>query len=150
MIEPRFVAHQARGDLAQAGRSAQLRVQQRNEVALARQTPHARPGAVTLHTCFERTPRNELQNVAQNAIFAPHGGDPFCIEFAGKLLDSQKNQHHALCPPKPNRTVVHLLPGPSAQQMPALAEGWVPVTSTGMTVQTEFAVEAPTTPGRQI
>lgn len=61
VIKPCLVACHPRHDLPQARRTAQLPVQQRDEVALCRQLAHQPVGPALLHDLFEFRPRNQLR-----------------------------------------------------------------------------------------
>jgi hypothetical protein len=67
------VAGEPRLDLAQARRSRKLRIQQRHQLALRRQPPYPRIGAVSLNQPVELGPWNPLLQVMKHAILMPHG-----------------------------------------------------------------------------
>ena len=48
-------------------------MQQRHELALARQPAHAGIGRVLIHKPVEGAPRNELQQTVQESILVAHG-----------------------------------------------------------------------------
>jgi hypothetical protein len=66
-------------DLAQARRTRKLSEQQRQELALRRQTPHPMVGCVFIHKPVEHRPRNMLLKLVKNAILAPHDVDPLLV-----------------------------------------------------------------------
>ena len=70
------MALQASNDRAQAGRPGKLPVQQGNELALRRQTPHALVRVMRRYEPIELGPRNPLQEIVENAILVPHGVAP--------------------------------------------------------------------------
>jgi hypothetical protein len=45
-----------------------------------------------------------LQNLVKHAILVPHDVGPFRVPKAGQAFVAQKNQRHALCRQKLNRT----------------------------------------------
>ncbi len=77
MIEPRGLALQARLDVAQTPRSAELSVEHRDEVRPRLQTARIATGLMLPRKPIERRPRNMLQEAMKYAILMPHGVDPF-------------------------------------------------------------------------
>src|SRR3954451_3673256 len=100
------MARQARYDLAQTGRPRKLAVEQRNELSLGRQPPYPRIGTVIFHKSVEPIPRNMLKQPVKYADAA--WLDPFPCPKRRQTLGTQKNQRHAPCPQKTNRTAVGL------------------------------------------
>jgi len=86
-------------DIAQALGARELRIEERDQLALRGQPAHAGVRSVMIHKPIEPIPRQHLQDLMQKAMVVPHGADPFRVRAAGKLLESQKNQRHAPCPP---------------------------------------------------
>jgi hypothetical protein len=77
MIEPGRLALQPGHDLPQAYRPGQLAIQQRDELALRRQTPHTTIRLMHFDQPVEFTPWNPLQQIVEHAIVMPHGVAPF-------------------------------------------------------------------------
>jgi len=77
MIKPSRLALQARLDVAQTPRSAELSVEHRDEVRPRPQTARIATGLMLLHKAIEPRPRNLLQQAMKYAILMPHGVDPF-------------------------------------------------------------------------
>ena len=98
VIEPPAMARQRLLDIAQALGARELRVKKRDQLAFRGQPAHAGVRSVMIHKPIEPIPRQHLQDLMEEAIVVPHGADPLRVRAAGKLLESQKNQRHALCP----------------------------------------------------
>jgi len=106
VIEPRLVARHAGHDLTQAHRSAQLPVQQGDQLPLRRQRARPFISAVLLNRSIKLVPRQVLQQAVKYSILVQHGvGSIPCLE-RGETLETQKNPCHVPRPPKSNRTAV--------------------------------------------
>ena len=106
VVEPRRMARKSGHDLAQARRARKLAIEQRHQLALGRQPAHPRIGSVVFHQAIEPMPRNMLQKSVKYAILVPHGLILLRVPKRRQTLGTQKNQRHAPCPPKLNRTAV--------------------------------------------
>lgn len=89
VIEPRRVAPQPRLDLAQARGTRKLCIQHRHQLALRRQSPHPRIGAIGLDKAIERGPRNMLLQIMKDAILMPHGVVPFSCPITSPTLEHE-------------------------------------------------------------
>src|ERR1700712_1862065 len=65
-------------------------------------------GLVLIHKLIEATPRNLLQYAVEYTIVVLHGLILLRVPKRRQTLGTQKNQCHAPCPPKLNRTAVGL------------------------------------------
>src|SRR5260221_12765811 len=65
-------------------------------------------GPVLIHKLIEATPRNLLQYAVEYTIVVLHGLILRRVPKRRQTLGTQKNQCHAPCPPKLNRTAVGL------------------------------------------
>src|SRR5258708_5888730 len=65
-------------------------------------------GPVLIHKLIEATPRNLLQYAVEYTIVVLHGLILLRVPKRRQTLGTQKNQCHAPCPPKLNRTAVGL------------------------------------------
>src|ERR1700680_2172033 len=63
-------------------------------------------GLVLIHKLIEATPRNLLQYAVEYTIVVLHGLILLRVPKRRQTLGTQKNQCHAPCPPKLNRTAV--------------------------------------------
>jgi hypothetical protein len=96
VIKPPLMARHRRFDIAQRSGPRQLAMQQRQQLALGRETARQFAGPVILHKPIELRPRNEFQNVAKDSIGAQdsigirHGADPFHIQLSRKPLDTMR------------------------------------------------------------
>ena len=106
MVEPHRMARKSCHDLAQARRTRKLAVEQRHQLALGRKSAHPRIGTMVFHKAFEPMPRNVLQKSMKYAILMPHGLILLRVPKRRQTLGTQKNQRHAPCPQKSNRTAV--------------------------------------------
>ena len=88
MIKPRLMARHRRFDVAQRRGPRQLAIQQRQQLALRRETAHEIVGPVLLHKLVKLGPGNEFQNVAKDRIGMRHGADPFHVQLSRKTLDT--------------------------------------------------------------
>ena len=96
VIEPRLVARHRRFDLAQRAGAGQLAVQQRDQLVTGLELAHQFIAAVLVHKPIERAPRNEFEQIVENAILMPHGVDPLSCPDDSKPSGSEKNQCRAL------------------------------------------------------
>jgi hypothetical protein len=83
------VAFQFGFDLAQAARAANLRMQHRHQMSLARHHPIIPVGVVTIHEPIEDPPRNRLQKAMKNDILMLRGVDPFSCSVDSQPLESK-------------------------------------------------------------
>src|SRR6202795_3309047 len=84
-------------------------------------------GLVLIHKLIEATPRNLLQYAVEYTIVVLHGLILLRVPKRRQTLGTQKNQCHAPCPPKLNRTAVGLS-RPSTSLRPS-RKSWMPGTS---------------------
>src|SRR6478672_2887001 len=75
MVEPSGMTTQTGDDLAQAGGSRQLAVEQGDQLAPGGQSPHPRIGSMLLDQPVEGRPRDVLQQFVKDGILVPHGVD---------------------------------------------------------------------------
>ena len=66
-------------DLAQRGGAGELAVQQHKELMAGRKASRPIVGPIFVDQSVERRPRNEFEDVVQNAIRVAHGVDPFFV-----------------------------------------------------------------------
>src|SRR6202011_3770721 len=104
--ETHRMARKSCHDLAQARRARKLAVEQRNELTARRQPAHPRIGTIAFHKSVEPIPRNMLQISMKYATLMPHGLILLRVPERRQTLGAQKNQRHAPCPQKSNRTAV--------------------------------------------
>jgi hypothetical protein len=76
VIKPRPMARHHRLDFAQRGRAAELGEQQRQELMPRREAPHRLVGAEFGDQFVKRRPRNQFEQVVEDAIGVAHGVDP--------------------------------------------------------------------------
>ena len=88
------MARQRRLDLAQALGAGQLRVDQRNQLALRRQLADVLIGIVLIHKPSEALPRHMLQSAVEYAILMQHGVASFRVLIVGKT--SKPRRIHAM------------------------------------------------------
>src|SRR5664279_1608087 len=100
------MARQPGNRLAQAASAGKLAVQQGRELALRRQPAHTGIGSMFIHKRVEPMPWNVLQKTVEYAIVVRHGFASLRVPKRRQTLGSQKNQCHAPCPSKLNRTAV--------------------------------------------
>ena len=106
MVKPCLVAFQTGHNLPQARRSAQLAVQQGDQVPLRRQFTRQLVGPILLNNLLQLRPRHVLQQTVKYAILMQHGVASFSCLGRGQTLETQKNPCHAPYQPKSNRTAV--------------------------------------------
>src|SRR4030088_700505 len=95
MVKPRRMTRKPCHDLAQARRTGKLAVEQRHELALRRQPPHPRIGAMLFHKRIEPMPRNVLQQAVKYCIVMAHGAD--LHSCPGTLADVQDRIESTSC-----------------------------------------------------
>jgi hypothetical protein len=98
VVEPRPLAFNPADNLAQARRTRQLSVEQRQKLALRRQSAHPRIGPMRAHQRVEFRPRQMLQQLMKHAIVMPHGADPRFV--SGTFGDVQPRIDTAPCKPR--------------------------------------------------
>ena len=96
VVELRRMARECRFDLAQTLRPGNLRVNQRNQLPLCRQSSHMLVGMVLIHKLIEAMPRHLLQYAVKHAILVPHGAGSFRVSNVGKT--SKHRRIHAMHP----------------------------------------------------
>src|ERR1700682_5568949 len=89
-------------------------------------------GLVLIHKLIEATPRNLLQYAVEYTIVVLHGLILLRVPKRRQTLGTQKNQCHAPCPPKLNRTAVGWS-RPSTSCYAAIETTWMPGTRPDMT-----------------
>jgi hypothetical protein len=106
VVEARRMAVQPADHLAKARRPRQLAIEQGHELALRGQSAHPKICFMLIDQAIELAPQHMLQNIVEYAILVPHDVDAFRVPKRRQTLETQKNQRHALCPEKLNRTAV--------------------------------------------
>ena len=93
VIETGVMAGEPGDDLAQTRRSAQLTVEEREELTFGGQPAHPEIGAMLLHQPLEDRPRNVLGQGMEDAILVTHGVDPFfsCPERRQIALNTEES-----------------------------------------------------------
>jgi hypothetical protein len=76
MVEPHRMAFQPADDFPQTGYPRKLPVEQGDELALGRKSPHVLVRLVFADQAIKHVPRNLLQDIVENAILVPHGVAP--------------------------------------------------------------------------
>jgi hypothetical protein len=77
MIEPRLMARHHDFDFAQRRSAAELSEQQHEELIAGRKATRRLVGPLFVDQPVERRPRDEFEDVVENAIGVAHGIDPF-------------------------------------------------------------------------
>jgi hypothetical protein len=77
MIEPRLMAGHHRFDFPQRRSASKLGKQQRFELMARRKAAHRIVGAEFADQSVESRPRDQFEEVVENAIGMAHGVDPF-------------------------------------------------------------------------
>jgi hypothetical protein len=95
MIKPRPLALHRADDLAQARRTGQLAIQQRQKLAFGGQPAGPRVSPVRPDQPVEFRPRDMLQQLMKNAIVMAHGADPRFV--SGTFGDVQPRIDTAPC-----------------------------------------------------
>jgi hypothetical protein len=106
VVKPALVALKPGFDLAQAGGSFELTVEQRHELAFGAQSPHPPIRSMPLNQTIKHIPGHALQQPMKNAIVMPHGIVPRSCPDRSQQPRHKWNQSHAPCPPILNRTAV--------------------------------------------
>ncbi len=65
-----------------------MAIEQRQQLALGRETAGQFAGPVLLHKLVKLGPGNEFQNIAKDGIRIRHGADPFYVQLSRKTLDT--------------------------------------------------------------
>ena len=125
MIEPRLLARQRRLHLAQARSTRQLRMEQRDELALAAQLAHAPVRAVLVHKRFEAVHGMNCRRPCSSVLWWRMVLIPFRVRASRQALESQKNQRHAPCPPNPTGQPWACPEDPTINELRSkLLDGW--------------------------
>ena len=90
VIEPSAVASHRRADLAQRRAAAQLTKQQRLELMPRRELANQVVRPVPLDQFVETRPRNQFQDVVEDAIDMTHGVDPFRVQMSRQTPDTSR------------------------------------------------------------
>ena len=79
MIEPRLMARHHGFDFAQRRSAAELREHQHQELIAGRKATRRLVGPIFVDQPVEGRPRDEFEDVVENAIGVAHGVDPFFV-----------------------------------------------------------------------
>jgi hypothetical protein len=90
MIEPRLMVRHHRFHLTKRRSAAELGEQQHEELIAGRKATRRLVGPISVDQPVKGRPRNEFEDVVENAIGMAHGVDPFRVQVSRETLETSR------------------------------------------------------------